>query len=223
MSRSQNNITKGLLGAGALLLSSTVLVAPVQAETEVSASVSVANMYLWRGLDLGNGDAAVSGDLQVSDSSGLYAGIWGSSGDSAAGNEYDLYIGFGGEANGFSYDLSVWNYIYPSAKDASDDFGNLSEAVLSLGYGPVTFSYYDNIAGNSGNSYYNLSFSMDAFSVALGKHDDKDDSNVFTHVDLGYAYNDNLGFTLSQIVDEEVEGSQDKSLKFVVSYSLPIQ
>jgi uncharacterized protein (TIGR02001 family) len=59
-------------------------VSTAQAEVEVSASATVASMYLWRGKDLGNGAAAVSGDLTVS-ASGAYAGVWTSSGDTSWG------------------------------------------------------------------------------------------------------------------------------------------
>ena len=77
---------KKIIAIGLVALSATAFVAPV-AHAEVAASVGVANMYLWRGMDLGNGDAAVSGDLKYKHKSGAYAGIWGSSGDATNGNE----------------------------------------------------------------------------------------------------------------------------------------
>lgn len=186
---------------------------------EVAGSVGVANMYLWRGVDLGQGDAAVSGDLNVS-AAGLYGGIWGSSGDAASGTEYDLYVGYGAEFGGVSVDLSVWNYMYPSIEEPSDldDFGGLSEAVLSLGFAGFGVSVYDNIAGGSGYEYYTVSYSYDAFTVLAGMHDLVGGDENMTHVDVKYAFNDNLTFTLSQ----QVDGEFDDDLKFVVSYSLPI-
>ena len=66
-------------GIAALALAGTAIVAS-PAMAEVSASAAVANMYLWRGIDLGDGSAAVSGDLVYSNS-GAYVGIWVSSGD----------------------------------------------------------------------------------------------------------------------------------------------
>ena len=48
------------------------------ATPEVSASVSVANTYLFRGVDLGAGSAQVAGDL-IADFGGAYAGAWLSS------------------------------------------------------------------------------------------------------------------------------------------------
>lgn len=209
--------TLGALAAGAMS------VAPVaSAEVEVAGSVAIANMYLWRGNDLGNGNAAVSGDISVS-AGGAYAGVWGSSGDSAAGTEYDLFAGYGAEFGGVSVDLSVWNYLYPTSAEAqndTDNFGGLSEVILSVGFMGVSAAIYDNVAGGSGYEYYTLGYSYDAYSVTFGKHDavgGGDDIDM-VHLDLSYAYNDNLSFTFSQQVDEKA----DDDLKFVVSYSLPL-
>ena len=222
--------------AGAMSVSHTANAEGV----DVSGSVGVANMYLWRGFDLGTGDAAVSGDLRAS-AGGFYGGVWGSSGDSAWGTEYDLYVGYGAEFGGVTVDLSVWNYTYPSYPETEctssvdgteivetcekvdviqDDFGGLSDAVLSIGFAGLTASVYDNIAGGSGYEYYTLAYSFDAFSVLVGKHDNVTgaDEDQMVHVNLSYAYNDNLSFTFSQQVDQET----DDDLKFVVSYSLPI-
>ena len=197
-----------------------------QAEVDVSASAAVASMYLWRGLDLGNGDAAVSGDITLS-SGGAYAGMWTSSGDSAAGNEYDLYVGYGGEVEDFSYDLSVWTYVYPG-DDAANDEGNtfdLSEVIASVGYMGASFSYYYPLAGdgNDDYSYMTLGYGMGAYSATVGISDDNEDNegNIYTHVDLSYAYTDSLAFTVSKVVSAELDETEDDT-KFVVSYSLPI-
>lgn len=197
------------------------------AEVEVAASATVSSMYLWRGQDLGNGSPAISGDIVVS-SAGAYAGIWGSSGDSATGTEYDLFAGYAGEMGDFSYDLSVWNYVYPSDPSGDlDTFGQLSEVILSLGYGPVAFTYYDNVAGGTGYEYYTLSGGYESFSATLGFADGEPDDSDYTHLDLGYAYNENLSFTVSKVVDvegpsENEGGSVNEDTLFVVSYSLPL-
>ena len=217
----------------------------VQAEVEVSASAAVANMYLWRGQDLGNGAAAVSGDLTVS-TGGAYAGVWTSSGDTTAGQEYDLFAGYGGEAGDFSYDVSVLSYVY-SGDDEENGRGNtfdLTDLIVSVGYGPVSASYYYVLAGDEDYSYITLGAEMGAFSATLGYADGienegettetiYDDSN-YTHLDLSYAYNDNISFTLSKVIaqsldaddaasNEEDENYIDEDLKVVVSYSLPIE
>jgi hypothetical protein len=206
---------------------------------EVSASVAIANMYLWRGQDLGAGAGvpAVSGDLKVTES-GFHTGIWGSSGDEASGTEYDLWVGYGASFGDFSFDLTLYNYIYPTGggNDDNDGFGDLSEAVLTLGYGPVTFMYYDNISNKGGNNaytYYTLSATFGSFTALVGysltedavvDFDGSTDDSDYTHIDLTYAYNENLSFTLSQVVDEGPDNDQvDDDLKFVVKYSLPIK
>ena len=210
---------------------------PFASYGEVEASAAVANMYLWRGVDLGRyskadfkkgsvvesgggGVGAISGDINYSNS-GFYAGVWASSGDSNVGTEYDLYAGYGTEFAGVSFDLNVTTYIYPSNPDGSrDNPGEFTEVILSLGFAGASATIYDNVAGGSGYAYYTLGYELDAFSVLFGKHDkpgveDEDTS----HLDLSYAYKDNLSFTVSQQVDEEID---NKKAKFVVSYSLPI-
>ncbi len=210
----------GCIGAGCLISSQAM------ARVEVEASASIASMYLYRGVDLGNGNAAVSGDLTLS-ISGLYAGVWGTSGDSSSGSEYDLYLGYGGESGGVKYDISVVNYVYPGSDPNADidGVGDFSELILWVGLGPVALAYADNIAGDSGNEYYSAQFSMNAFSALIGYNDTEADDMDYAHLDLGYAYNENLSFTFSQIVFEEEEDleAHDTDLKFVVSYSVPIK
>ena len=227
------------MGVAAAALTGAVTVAN-PAMAEVSASAAVANMYLWRGIDLGDGSAAVSGDLVYSNS-GAYAGVWVSSGDDALGNEYDYFAGYGGEAGDFSYDLSLWNYNYSDnglsgmGFDVSDDTtGELSEVILTLGYGDFSFSYYDNIAGGTGYTYMTLSGGIGKFSATVGHHDMDEagptESDSMTHFDLSYAFNDNLSFTASKVIAQDCDkddtgctGTVDEDLKFVVSYSLPIE
>ena len=53
-----------------------------------------------------------------------------------------------------------------------------------------------------------------------------------SHVDLTYAYNDKLSFTLGKVIDDAEEGSMgdvdyvagaNDEVKFVVAFSLPIE
>lgn len=226
-------LTQAIALAGVM---TAAAVPAVQAEVEVSASAAVANMYLWRGQDLGNGAAAVSGDLTVS-SGGAYGGVWVSSGDSELGTEYDLYLGYGGEAGDFSYDVSLWTYVYPSVNNFSDEddadtSGNTfdaSDLIVSLGYAGASFTYYYPVSSNPDDySYLTLGYGMGDYSATVGVADSDDDSDKYTHLDLSYAYNDNISFTVSKVVAQEAdiydgEAGKDEDLKFVVSYSLPIE
>lgn len=233
------------------LLMSTLVVAvtagvmaPAMADDGLSASAGVASAYLWRGIDLGDGSAAVSGDIHYS-MSGAYAGVWGSSGDSSFGSEYDLYAGYGLEVGGLGIDLSVWNYNY-----SDDAWGNSyrddttaenSDVILALSMAGATFKAYNQVAGGSAE-YYTLSYGMNGVTGLVGYHDQSGGAEDYTHLDLTYAYNDNLSFTVSKIVDDaddnllvdddddistpDIDADElggDDDLIFVVSYTLPIK
>lgn len=232
-------LSKTLIASSVAAVMAAGVMAPVQAEVEVGASVGVASTYLWRGADLGTGTPAVFGDLSVS-TAGFYSGIWGSSGDDTAGTEYDLYLGYGGSVGDFSYDLSVWSYNYPTgagyAKDGETDFADWTDTVVSLGYGPVNFAAYIPVGKENSSGdymYYTLGADMGAFSVLVGMHSDNaavngavscpenevSDTCSPVHLNVSYAYNDNLSFTVSQFIADETDTDD---AKFVVSYTLPL-
>ena len=206
-----------------------------QAEVEVAASASVANMYLWRGQDLGQdsdgttgGVPAISGDLTVS-ASGAYAGVWTSSGDATAGQEYDLYVGYGMEAGDVALDISYWTYIYPGAD--GDDIADLHEIIATAAFKGASLGVYYNLEQDEdeGTDYFytTLGYEYNQFSATYGiqTYSDTEDGD-YSHIDLSYAYNDNIAFTLSQVVSadlDEDENGLDRSPKVVVSYSLPIE
>jgi uncharacterized protein (TIGR02001 family) len=112
MKKMNEKVLAGVLTVSALAGSMMTSVA----QADVAAAVGVSNMYYWRGMDLGDGDAAVWGDLKLSSDVGAYAGVWMSSGDAALGQEYDLYFGYGTKLGDFGIDLSYWTYSYPSSE-----------------------------------------------------------------------------------------------------------
>jgi hypothetical protein len=207
-----------------------------QAEVEVSASAGVANMYLWRGQDLGavtddggattkttGGVPAISGDISVS-AAGAYGGVWTSSGDANSGQEYDIYAGYGGEAGAISYDVSIWAYVYPDGGTSDGTFGDNSEIIVSLGAAGASVGIYKQVgdAVDNDNMFYTLGYGMGSFSGTVGITDAAAKGSDYTYLDVSYAYNDNISFTVSQILDQETEKALDEDTKFVVSYSLPI-
>jgi uncharacterized protein (TIGR02001 family) len=218
------------------------------AYAEVSASVSASNMYYWRGYNLGTGDAAISGDLSVS-GGGAYAGLWVSSGDSVAGTEYDVYFGWGKEFGDFGVDISYWSYNYPELQNPAGDsiaIGDFAEIVLGLSYGPISLTYYDNISiaedfyvshgcdptdpmeychfGSEDYSYFALSADIGPVTLTYGEHSDTAGSAIdgYAHFDVTYNYNDNLSFTMGNVVDD-VDGQNNDQTKFIVTLSLPIE
>jgi hypothetical protein len=217
------------------------LVGTTTTQAEVSASASVASSYLWRGQNLSNGAAAVSGSLDYAHESGLYTGAWVSSGDAGLGTEYDLYVGFAGEAGKLSYDVGYMAYIYPSQSEENlqsaiddgvtgddlpgviDELGDAGDIYLNLSLAGVDFT--TNFSDNGSDFVYNtLGYGMGSVSGLIGVNTDLEDDGkgAYTHIDLSYAYNDNVSFTVSKMVAQS-SGTSAASPEFVVSYSLPIE
>ena len=183
--KTKSRSVTGMAVLGALMVAGSILPDKSVAAIDVTASVSISNMYLWRGLDLGAtvGPAAVAGGLLASNQ-GSYAGIWGSSGDAALGAEYDLYLGYGRMFGGFGVDISAWTYVYPDVSSNSsvsglENPGNLSETILDLSYvwegvsAGIGGSFYQNIAGDAGYQYMTLSGDYQWFSILVfGFQDD---------------------------------------------------
>jgi hypothetical protein len=214
-------------------------IAAVQAG--VSADAQVASTYLFRGLDVSNGNAQVSGTLMYShDKTDLYGSAWASSAGDGT-QEYDLAAGWAPKFGNFKLDLGAVNYVYPGTSDDRDNVFKETEAYLGLGYGWFEFYYYDNVASAGGASkgyeYYSFNFTFDKVAFVLGYADPQEakgqkwDDN-YIHLDFSYAFNDNLTFTVSKIlsVDDEAkdpnfagDAAIDDDTLFLVSYALPIK
>jgi uncharacterized protein (TIGR02001 family) len=181
------------------------------AQAQVSGSVAIASQYQWRGYNLSLGEAVVSGSLDWASESGIYAGIWGSSGDGGLGQEYDLYLGYGGEFNGFGVDIAYVDYNYPVTAGAAD----FEEAILGLSYMDFGFTWAEGL-GDTDSSYYALSYGVGAVGFTYGMFQD-----LGSHVDVTYSYTDNLSFTFSQSFDDG--GGYSEEIQFVVGYSIPLE
>jgi len=216
------NLKKPALTAIAATMLATSAIVPSVAQAEISASASIASMYYWRGYDLGQGDPAFSGDIMYTADNGFYTGVWGSSGDAVLGNEYDLFVGYGGESGDFSYDISFWAYFNPSS-DVS--FGDAEDVVVSLGYGPVAFTLYESTSDSDApedGRYYSFDYTAGDFNFLIGNHENRDGNDDDTHIQIGYSYNDNLSFIVSKFLDDD-DGRVEDDVQFVVRYSLDIK
>lgn len=205
---------------------------PGAANAEISASAAVANFYLWRGLDISAGAPQVSGSLDYSHESGLYAGVWGSSEE--AGTETDLYVGFGGEAGGLSYDVSFWEYLYPSDNNLTPPGAaltsvDLSEFVLGLGYADVGLTFYmgNDTGGGDDYVYTTVDYSFSDFNILYGTWSfDNAAANPDgdAHLTLSYSATDELAFTVTVGIQGDVATTMyDEDPLFHVSYSLPVK
>ena len=230
-------LTKNLLSvAGAAAVMATGLVTPIaaQAEGSLSADVSVANMYLWRGTDVSNGGPAVSGSLGWDSGAGFYVNSWASSGyhvdstttDGYHGYELDVWAGYAGEASGISYDVSVWQIMYPQGSTASEPDGLQAgtEISLGLGYQDFSFSYTVNsgerYSGEADYSYLTLGYAFGDFSIKYGMQDVDAPDSDWSHIDLSYALGENASVTVSKASRDAAGGEEDPLVVF--SYTHPI-
>ena len=212
---------KTLQLAMASTIAVSALATPTLATAGTSASFAASNMYLWRGINVATG-GVISGSLDYSNS-GFYAGVWGSSEGAFATTETDLYLGYGGEAGGFSYDVSYWNYLYPEALDGTGAQTDLTDSdaaefVVSGGFGPVTLTAYINAdSDNDDNKYFTLGFSQDKYSVTVGMWSLENPGDEYTHVTFGYAATDEIAFALN--FTQSDTGATEEDPLFAVTYS----
>jgi len=231
--QTQKNRLASYIAAGLIAGSATAVSTSVVAEPSLDAGIEISNMYLWRGLDLGaQGTPMIAGSLDLDSGAGFYAGTWAASGDTEVGTELDLYVGYATDlTDDISIDLGLVTYMYPSNVRDDDqfvDFGDLSEFYFSVsGYG-FGLDYYNNIAGFSGYSYVMASYGVGPFGIGIGHHmfDDEEQGNDFagfgedmTHLDLSFAFNDEISFTASTIVDSDEDENVRSSTLLQVVYA----
>lgn len=202
------------------------------ATAEVSASVDIANAYLFRGVNLNPGSPLISASLGYDHESGLYTNIWagGADGSAGTGTEYDVAIGFAKDFGDFGVDVGYVTYIYPNSAGA-DGFNDVAEYYVGASFAGFGVSVTKPVdpADNSDYEYFSVDGGFGDFGVLVGFLNNEADDSNYAHLDVSYAHTDNLSFTASKVVmaDNEEEdstpGGTDQSLQFVASYSLPIE
>ena len=147
-------IKKTLIATALLASSSTAL-------AEISANVTLATDYAFRGVSQTDNQFAIQGGFDWSHSSGIYLGTWASNVDSqffGGGTdpqiELDLYGGFASEfSNGLGYDIGYLRYQYPGGSDfnTNEFYGSLSYMGFS-----ASVNYSDELAfvGSDSSAWY---------------------------------------------------------------------
>ena len=225
------------LAAAATLSSGVVMAAdPAPApDFVVTGNFGITSDYRFRGISQNNLDPAFQGGFDVTHSSGLYIGTWGSNVSawtaSATGSfEMDLYGGYKTEVAGVGLDVGAIAYKYPGSDKSWRS--NTEEAYVGLTYGPAVFktSYtlgknYFASAGtpassNRGTMYYDLTLSYEiapklVASVHAGYTDYKTETysaGKFSYADynVGLAYDLGNGFTagLKYFVNDAKAGTK---------------
>ena len=212
----RNVFAKSALAAA--VAGSMMMGAATTASAEVSASFAASNMYLWRGINLTEDGAAVSGSLDYSHESGFYAGIWTST--ETGGHETDLYAGFAGEIGGLGYDVAYYYYMYPEdGTDVDIPDNALADVFVGLSYGPVFANFFQQVDDNADEDlYYQLGFNYEKFTVFYGGWDLENGNDDYSHVQVGYQATDELSFAVSKASDSGFGVEEDPL--FQVTYSL---
>ena len=196
----------GALGALAVSAFLSLAAAPSTSHAaSVDASAGIATAYLFRGADLSNGAAAFFGDVfwnvgaADEDGFGGYVGAWLSSGDTAAGTEYDLLAGIRWQRDWFSLDFGAVSYVYPD-RIASEPAVNLSfetvdvdlldgstsSVISAVEVESVDFTTGDTDAGEFSEAYLGLS----AGPVSLYYYDNVAGNTGYSYVSLGWDVGD---------------------------------
>lgn len=159
-----------------------------------TANVGLVSDYLYRGISQTNARPAIQGGFDYMHSSGLYAGVWGSSiswltdspavtGSTSSQLELDTYFGFRNTlANEISYDIGFLRYNYPASYAATLPAGaakaDTDEIYGVLGYKWVSAKYSYSlgdtfgIASASGSNYFevNASVPLADTGITFGAH-----------------------------------------------------
>jgi len=117
----------------------------------LTGNVGVTNNYVWRGVTQSDDESAVSGGIDYSHKSGLYAGTWFSN-MSDSSYEHDLYAGFAGKSGEIGYDAGLIMYMYPVDNniDFTELYGSLEIKNFNFGLALTI----DSDAGGADSDFY---------------------------------------------------------------------
>lgn len=182
------------------LTATALLAATTPALAEISANVTLASDYIFRGVSQTDNQIAIQGGFDWGHDSGFYLGTWASNVDSqffGGGTdpqiELDLYAGFANEfSNGLGYDVGYLRYQYPGggSNNTNEIYGVLSYKGFS---GSVNYSNELNFVGSSKDGWYwkaayDHTFEYD---VSLSAHIGYSTGDAFKKDDVfGGAYTD---------------------------------
>ena len=178
----------------------------------VSANVSFASDYIWRGMTQTDG-SAMQGGFDYEAESGFYAGIWGSNVNFGDGNgsELDYYAGYTTKIGNLAVDIGYLIFDYP---DSTPD-AKFEEIYLNFKFGDLGFLYA--YGQDDAPDYTEISYSVGSVSFSFGEYDDYGDnlgiSYAFTcgDFDCSLSYTDfsNKGY-----------GADEDAIFFSVSASI---
>ena len=169
----------GLLAA-AFGVSAPAFAADSELPGTFTGNVAIATDYMFRGISQSFNNAVVQGGLDWDTGAGFHFGTWGSAVNFGDGNaatmELDLYGGYGGTIDNFSYDVGGIYYWYPGSPKALGY--NLWEVYGKMGYNfgvataGISVNYTPDNFGNLGDAlYYATTLAIplgDMFAISAG-------------------------------------------------------
>ena len=186
-----------------------------------TGNVALTSDYVFRGLSQSWNGPAIQGGMDWDTGAGFHFGFWGSSLNFKDGSEgtieTDLYGGYAGKIENFTYDVGFIYYWYPGARGALNY--DLWEVYGKAGYdfgaaaisGGVNYTP-DNFGGTKDAIYFNVGLSVPvtdklAISGAIGYWDFKAPLTNQTDWNLGAKLNVNNWFSIdARYYDTNVKG-----------------
>ncbi|WP_462164212.1 TorF family putative porin [Pseudoalteromonas xiamenensis] len=132
------------------------VLAPLSAQANLSATVTLVNNYLFNGVSQTDKNPALQPNLNYDFGNGVYAGLWSSNVDYGSGIwlEFDGYVGYYTELdNGITVDTAINQYTYHGDDTASDL--NFQEVYAKFSYqnSQLNFWYAWDYFGFGGGHY----------------------------------------------------------------------
>lgn len=168
-----------------------------------AANIAVTNDYVFRGFTQTQEDAAVQGGIDWYSLSGVYFGAWASNFDFGLPGEgdvkLDVYGGYKGKIDNFSYDISATRYFYPSTAKALDydwyefagkvgyDFG-VASVSGGVAYTPDFFGGLDDGFYYSGKVKVPVGFEGLSVDATIGYQDLKTGRDSIADYSIGATY-----------------------------------
>lgn len=155
----------------------------------LSANVSFASDYIWRGMTQTDG-SALQGGFDFKSESGFYLGMWGSNVNFNNGNgqELDRYMGYSFTQGPIGVDLGYIIYEYPDS-NPNLEFEETYLGLNILEFG-VTYAKGKDFAPN----YLEYSYNRGNFRFAYGKYDNFGNNSTASYDLLCGSFTCSIGF-----------------------------
>lgn len=225
-------INKTLTGVFAGVLLGAASITSVQAENSVSANVTIASDYVWRGNTQTNDEKTVQGGFDYDSGIGITAGIWGSNvnftsvdaiaatttggfnaGTAAviATSEVDFYAAYSGEVSNIGYEVGYIAYRYPGA--SASDF---EEIYLGGSYGAFGLTHY--LGQDDATDYTEASWGETISNIDVSVSYGKADAHTVLGLGAGKSYV-GLDFGFNYTSAKPTTGDTENNTVFSVSKS----